>query len=389
MAHTDPQRARRELLSLTRGQWDNGMMPHMIYGDGLQSRLESMLWGTAGLSPKGSRTSGISQPPVLAIATEHVAHCLEPKDRGEFITSMLPVLVRFHEWIYRDRDPRGTGLAVCLHSWECGMDDTPYWTQAMDKLPRPPLRWRWLREYRPVRPEERATPRDLQHMLALAYTMKRYHYEPSQIMQHSTVVIQDIVFNSVLAAANESLDRLADTVGQELNSKLRQQFSPTRRALEELWDDETDQYYSRDYQSGRLLRAPTVATFMPLFAGTASPARAERLRQLLVDEGGYNVAFPLPSVPTTSRSFEPRRYWRGPVWINMNWFVVVGLERYGFMEEAQWLRSHTIGLVSKSGFREYFNPETGDGLGAVSFSWSAALTLDLLARQSASAAVLE
>jgi glycogen debranching enzyme len=104
------------------------------------------------------------------------------------------------------------------------------------------------------------------------------------------------------------------------------------------------------------------------------------LRSLIIGEAGYNVPFPLPSVPDKSPYFDPRRYWRGPVWINMNWFVIVGLQRYGFTEEAQWLRTHTLGLVEKSGFREYYNPMSGEGLGATSFSWTAALTIDLLDR---------
>jgi hypothetical protein len=317
---------------------------------------------------------------MLAIAVEHVARALGPKERLQFVESMLPVLLRFHAWIYKDRDPENRGLASCLHSWESGMDDVPYWTDVMDHLPLPPLRWRWLREYRSVRAEERATPKDLQHMVALVHTLKKYHYDSVKIMQNSTVVVEDIVFNAVLAAANESLERLADSIGLETPPDLRSHFAPTRQALERLWDNETDQYYSRDFRSGKLLRTPSVATFMPLFAGTASLAHAERLRQLLVDGRGYNVAFPLPSVPTTSRNFEAKRYWRGPVWINMNWFVVSGLQRYGFIEEAEWLRTHTLGLVTKSGFREYFNPISGDGLGASSFSWTAALTLDLIAK---------
>ena len=63
----------------------------------------------------------------------------------------------------------------------------------------------------------------------------------------------------------------------------------------------------------------------------------------------------------------------------MNWFAIIGLERYGFTEEADWLRAHTLGITQKSGYREYYQPLTGEGLGAKGFSWSAALALDLLA----------
>jgi glycogen debranching enzyme len=377
LSHTDPHRAAQELRSLIRGQWSNGMLPHMIFNPSLRYRLEAFVWGTKSLSPHGVRTSGMAQPPMLAIAVERVARELPAADGREFVLTMLPVLFRHHEWIYRDRDPKNTGLASVLHSWESGMDDSPYWTKAMDRLPPPPLSVRWLREFRHVHREERATARSVQEMLTLGANMRLYRYNSLRIIRHSRVVLHDLVFNCVLAAANEALDRLAESAEQPVPADLRARFAPTRAALEQLWDDQTDQYYSRDARTGRLIGEPTITTFMPLYAGTASPARAHELRAL-VTSADYATPFPLPSVPVTSPEFEPRRYWRGPVWINMNWFVVAGLERYGFTTEAEWLRGHTLDLIARSGFREYYNPLDGEGLGGRNFSWTAALTLDLL-----------
>jgi hypothetical protein len=378
LSHTNPARAAHELHRLVRSQWRNGMMPHMVYNDHFPYRLEALLWGTGRLSPKGIRTSGITQPPMLAIAVEKVSHALPAAESRKFVRGMMRTLTRYHQWIYRDRDPHDTGLAACLHSWESGLDDTPYWTEPMSQLPPPPLRWRWLREYRPVLSHERARPQDLQNMLSLAHILKRNHYDSAEIMAHSPVVIQDLVFNSILAAANESLERLAEYAGTELPDGLQRRFLGTRRALAQLWDPDTEQYYSRDALSGHLIRVPTIATFMPLFAGTATHAHAERLRRLITHGHGYQTPFTLPSVPSNSPHFEAQRYWRGPVWINMNWFVITGLQRYGFTTEANQLRDHTLALIQRSGFREYYNPLTGDGLGAHQFSWSAALTLELL-----------
>ncbi len=355
-------------------------MPHMVYNSAPRYFLEPLLWGTRALAPSSARTSGITQPPMLAIAVEKVAHKLPVSERQLFTQDMLPSIIRFHDWIYRERDPKNTGLAVCLHSWESGLDDTPHWTEAMAHLPAVPWYWRWLREYRVVNPDERAAPRDLQHMLSLARILRHYRYDSRQIIQHSSVVLQDLVFNSILAAANESLERLAESVGQSVPRELRARFAPTRQALEELWDAPSAQYYTRDYRTGQLIVEPTIATFMPLFAGTASPARAEHLRRLLAPGGGYTTAHRLPTVPATSPHFEPQRFWRGPVWVSTNWFAILGLERYGFTREAAQLRRATLDLVGRSGFREYYHAHTGEGLGAVEFSWSAALALDLLAR---------
>jgi glycogen debranching enzyme len=85
------------------------------------------------------------------------------------------------------------------------------------------------------------------------------------------------------------------------------------------------------------------------------------------------------TVSKSSPDFESRRYWRGPVWININWFLVRGLERLGLALEAGRLRKLTLELVARSGFSEYYHPSTGEPLGSPAFSWSAALTLDFIA----------
>lgn len=382
LAHIDPHRAAQELLNLGRGQWQDGMLPHMIFSSRLPYKLEDIIWGHDPRQPRGVTTSAITQPPMLAIAAEQVARALPEADRTAFVGAILPVAVKFHDWLYRERDPRSTGLPACLHSWESGLDDTPPWTEAMERMPPPPLLWRLIGEYRHVNPAERATRHDVQHMLSLVHQLRIRHYDSPAIIRSDgpTLAIQDLVFLGVLARANESLEHLAEMAGQPLSEALRQQFAPTRHALErQLWDPATQQYYSRDYQSGRLLTTPTVATFMPLFAGTASPARARQLRDLLADpNSGFNPPHAVPAAPTTSPFFEAQRYWRGPVWINMNWFIIRGLERYGFTVEAERLCHSTLKLLNQSGFREYFNSITGEGLGADHFSWSAALALDLL-----------
>jgi glycogen debranching enzyme len=62
----------------------------------------------------------------------------------------------------------------------------------------------------------------------------------------------------------------------------------------------------------------------------------------------------------------------------MNWMIIDGLERYGFKDYAEALRDSTIEMVEKAGFAEYFDPITGEPLGADGFSWTAALTIDLM-----------
>ncbi len=81
-------------------------------------------------------------------------------------------------------------------------------------------------------------------------------------------------------------------------------------------------------------------------------------------------------LPTTRLRGE--KDWRGPVWINIDWLLMRGFERYGFREQAQRLRQTIVSLVQNAGFYEYFDPISGRGHGSYFFSWTAALLLDIV-----------
>jgi glycogen debranching enzyme len=41
------------------------------------------------------------------------------------------------------------------------------------------------------------------------------------------------------------------------------------------------------------------------------------------------VKYGVPSIDPEDPRFEPLRYWRGPVWIIINWMISNGLRHYG------------------------------------------------------------
>jgi glycogen debranching enzyme len=185
-------------------------------------------------------------------------------------------------------------------------------------------------------------------------------------------------FNCILIRANEHLQTIAKTIGRELPPALLNNMELAKKALEQLWDEPTGQYYSRSFVSHKLIEEPTIATLLPLYAGSINKERAKQLVALLKNRKAFGTRWPVPSVPLNSPDFNPIRYWQGPTWVNTNWLIIDGLERYGFNKEAADLREHTLELVAKSGISEYFNPKTSQPAGAQNFSWTAALVVDLL-----------
>jgi alpha,alpha-trehalase len=124
----------------------------------------------------------------------------------------------------------------------------------------------------------------------------------------------------------------------------------------------------------------TSATFLPLYARAVDSGAADALAKLF-EHWAAQVKFTVPSTDPQFAGFDPQRYWRGPVWLVMNFMIADGFAGYGFSEIAARIRADSVDLVQRSGLREYFDPRNGDGLGGRDFSWSAAiaLTWDLVA----------
>jgi len=159
--------------------------------------------------------------------------------------------------------------------------------------------------------------------------------------------------------------RIAETIGETIPTNLEVSMVQSRGGLETLWDRSTGEFYSRDRTSAALVRESSVATLMPLYSGSISRECALVLIKVMEDSYLSTTRYPLPSVPPNSSWFEPKRYWQGPTWLNINWFVIDGLKRYGFNDHAEALTNVTIELAQRSGFREYFDPLTGEGAGSI------------------------
>ncbi len=393
LARHDAGRAADELRAVFRGQWANGMLPHMIFTPEVSDAGSRHIWRSRSFpeAPRDVETSCITQPPVAGLAVWRVAEALVGDERRAFLADLYPRVLRYHEWLYRERDPDGRGLVTLIHPWECGLDTTPPWTRLLRRMRGPwwldvALKLRLSRVARLLRRDTRYAPAaqrlsddDGLRMLALVHRAQRSGFDLRRMPPERSVLVEDLAFNALLAASNDAIAAMAVELDQPVSEELQRRFDSTRGAFTELWDDETGQYYPRDRTTGALVRLPTVATFLPLLARLPTPEQTERLRALLLDERRCWPRYPVPSVPLDDRRFDEARYWRGPTWVNTNWLVIEGLRAVGDEASADELAHRTLELVDRAGCWEYFSPLDGDGYGAPDFSWTAALTLALLA----------
>ncbi|GAC1435536.1 MAG: hypothetical protein NVSMB6_32220 [Burkholderiaceae bacterium] len=133
-------------------------------------------------------------------------------------------------------------------------------------------------------------------------------------------------------------------------------------------------YYDRNEKTGSLVKVKSATCFMPLFAHAATPARAKRIiHEHLLNTDEFWLAYPVASYAKTEPDYYQGSHnecnWRGPTWAPTNYMIFQGLRRYGYNHEAKELatRLFNMALLKNPVLREYYNGETGEGLGQTRF----------------------
>lgn len=374
------------------------MVPHIIFSEAKGYHAGPEIWKSSKASPDAPRrieTTGITQPPVAAEAVVRIGDMLKPQERREWYTEMYPKVLRWHQWLYRERNPGGDGLVPIILSWESGLDDSPPLMEMMHRYAmsnRVKLMKltgldkffeRRRKDTREVPAAQRISTLDVQAIYDLIRSLRRKHYNNQEILKSHKFQVIDLAFNCILIRANQHLKAIAGYIEEKLPPDIIHAINAARPALESLWDDEKGYYFNRDAISGKLVRLPSSATFLPLYALDDLPKeRVSRLLKHMHDPATFGPRYPVPSAPIDSPYFNPHRYWQGPTWVNINWLLIDGLRRNGRPEEAERLKRLTLEMVTESwlkqGFFEYYSPLDGSVAGARDFSWTAALTIDLL-----------
>lgn len=113
---------------------------------------------------------------------------------------------------------------------------------------------------------------------------------------------------------------------------------------ERLWDARSNCYFDRTWD-GEFRRVLTPASFLPMFTEMCDPRRARMLVSRI--ESMMSCEFPLPSAMPESGGNDAADLRQSGVRILSNYFVYIGLLRYGYGELAARLRAKTIEGVDK------------------------------------------
>jgi hypothetical protein len=385
LQHISAARAASELLSLFGGQWADGRVPQIVFNPAVPDDAYfpgPSVWRSSSVDGHPPiATSGIIQPPVHAVAAASIMRRLGDRGLG-FAERAYRCLVDLNAYI-RLRRTVGGGLAVLVHPWETGLDNSPAWDHPLAAVPADHTLFEIYtrRDVSHAGVGERPTNDDYARYIRLMLMYRDHGYDDDWVRAEAEFVVVDPTFNALWAWSELALGDMARRLGRDDSGHLAEAARITAAMVDQLWSEDRGLFLARDVRSGRLLPERTVAGLIPLILPDLRPKVVDALVATATGEA-FRVGAPdvhgVPSFDLTDVRHEPRRYWRGPTWLNTTWLVARGLDVHGHHELARRLDDDLVGLVAKSGFREYFHPRTGRGHGTRSFSWSAALLIQVL-----------
>lgn len=370
-ASLDPARGYGELRRLAGAQDEDGLIPHLAFSPQPAGYFPAANWWPPRVSRDGRSISAISQPPAAAICLRLLFE-RHPDERAA--RELLRPLHAWHSWWLTDRDPEGTGEPVVIHPWESGRDNSPDWDGPMTRVPslevgrlREDTRWVGL--------DQRPTDRDYGRYAWLTQVIRGWPGRQQRgLAAMGPFRVADPGVSCVLTAACTDLAWLADQLGEP---SIREEASAQAQRLEDRLRARADAdglAGAHDLRADERMDTPGAGWALNLLR----PGLARRALDTLEhacrrDDGALACAYGVRSWARADERFEPHGYWRGPVWMNVTWACALWLERHGRVAAARQLRERLARACEESGFREYYDGDTGEGLGARGFSWSAAL----------------
>ncbi len=263
----------------------------------------------------------VTKPPILAWAALKL-HEIDPDE--SFLEEIYVRLVRWNAWWFSMNDDDVDGIAQYNHPYSSGLDDNPLWDYGM-----------------PVESPD---------------------------------------LNTYLCVQMGSLAMIAETLGMDAEAAMwrRRAAAIVRRMIEHFWDEEAGLFWAM--HEDEIIRVITPFNLYPLWTGQLPDHIRDRLISHLANPELFWGDNPLPSVAYNDPHFDPATMWRGPVWVNINYFFIEALDQIGEDNLANQLRSKTLNMMMKHpSIYEYYNALTGEppATAADIFGWSAAVFIDL------------
>jgi glycogen debranching enzyme len=353
---------KRNLRSLFEMQEDDGFVGHMIFWQrALPHQLTDVTQARPSWRTVRPHMSAMIQPPVAAQALLSLFRACGDR---VFLGELYAKVRRQHEWLAAHRDFDGDGLISIISPFESGMDWKPSYDQVLGHSPR-------------TTPKGLRTSSLYWKVTAVDAANFLCRYDLPRIRRHHRFIVKDAGFNALYARDLQAMEELARLIGDDPAHFAQRRTRVARSMVDLMYDEKSQAFLDVQEPGSRKIDVVTAAAFFPLDCDCVPQEIAEAIVATHLQRGGsFDVPWPLPTVGTDDPSFfrgETPYLWRGPTWSVVNWFLCRAFQVRGFHPLADRLRDSLRGLVAHSGFREYYDPFSGAGLGARDFTWSGLL----------------
>jgi putative isomerase len=326
LSYFSPKLAQSNILSMFDYQDAHGMVADCVYTDKRENNWRD------------------TKPPLAAWA---VWALHERSADLNFLKTIYPKLVLYHQWWYKNRDHDQNGLCEygatdgtrIAAAWESGMDNAVRFDQAK---------------------------------------LFKNNISAWSLNQES------VDLNAYLYAEKEFLAKIAAAIGlHQEATKWRTELQALQAQIDSRFYNNDRRFYYDRLMDGQWITAEGPEGWIPLWAGLSNPQQAESVLKMLQLKTKFNTYVPLPTLAADHPQFNPTKgYWRGPVWLDQVYFGLNGLHRYGYHQEAnsffKQLLRNADGMMGQGPVYENYHPNSGKGLNAMNFSWSAAHLLMML-----------
>lgn len=313
-AKFDPELAKNNIRAMFDYQQPDGMIIDCIYTDPRENNARD------------------SKPPLVCWAVDEIYKATADR---MFLAEMYPQLLSYYKWWFAKRDHDRNG--ICEYGSTDGTLEAAAWESGMDNA---------------IRFDD-------------VKMLKNDGYADAWSMDQESVDL-----NCYLAMECRLLRKFAGILGEKFDAP-----DHGARVADYFFDTKQGFFFDRKLGSGEFVAQPGCEAYTPLWTGIATPAQVKRMLPMLRDPRKFATFIPFPTIAADNPRYNPRGYWRGPIWLDQTYFAIKGLRNYGYHEEAdrctEQVFNRLSGLIGDAPIHENYDTHTGACLKAPHFSWSA------------------
>lgn len=320
LAKFAPELAKDNIRAMFDYQLPDGMIIDCIYTD-----------------PKENNARD-SKPPLVSWAVDEIF--THTQDTA-FVSEMYPQLLSYYKWWYNKRDHNQNGM--CEYGSTDGTIEAAAWESGMDNA---------------IRFDD-------------AQMLKNPGYEDAWSFDQESVDL-----NAYLALECKLLKKFASLLEVTFDAP-----DYREKVADYFFDPEMGFFFDKRIKDGSFIQEPGCEAYTPLWTEIATSEQVEKMMPLFTDTSKFSTYIPFPTIAADNPKYNPKGYWRGPIWLDQTYFAIRGLRNYGYHELADQYTLQIFdrlqGLKEGAPIHENYGTHTGERLKAPHFSWSSSHLLML------------